>query len=186
VNTLNQYIRKQISSRVLIPAANIRKQGFSSETLAFSVSIGIIGGAFPVIGGASYVCLFLTLVFKQNILIAQVANWLSYPIQILLLIPFMKFGNLIIVGGDLTITLNQVVVAFQSGLLNGIREIGIFSLYGIIAWAAVALPCMFILYVLFLVIFKNMKRMNPKASLLVISKSKKTKDPILPMDSTII
>ena len=170
MRNLSQYFRNLFTLRVLIPISSIRKQEFSSETLALSVSIGIIGGAFPVLGFASYICLILTLIFKQNIIIVQVANWLVYPLQIILLIPFMKLGNSILTGSDLTITINQVVAAFQSGLLNGIREIGMISLYAIIAWAAFAIPALFILYMFFLVLFKNMKRIRLKISMEALRK----------------
>jgi uncharacterized protein (DUF2062 family) len=161
---LAQFFRNQYSKRVLIPVSNIRKQGFSSETLAFSIAIGVVGGAFPAIGFASYICLLMTLLLRQNIIIVQVVNWLVYPIQILLLIPFMKLGHSIFAGGDVVITLHQVTVAFQVGIMNGFREIGIISLYGIIAWAACAIPSMFILYTVFLIFFKTMKRIKLKAA----------------------
>lgn len=186
MNKISQYFRKQFSSRVLIPLSNIRKQEFSSETLALSVSIGIIGGAFPVFGFATYICLILTLIFKQNIIIVQVANWLVYPLQFILLIPFMKLGNSIITGSELTITMNQVVIAFQSGLLTGIREIGIISLYAIIAWAAFAIPSLFVLYLLFLVLFKNLKRIRLKISMVVVQKPNQQRDHILPLASSLI
>jgi uncharacterized protein (DUF2062 family) len=173
VSTISQYFRKLYSSKVLIPVSNIRKQGFSSETLALSISIGIIGGAFPVLGIASYICLIMTLSFRQNFIIVQLVNWLVYPLQILLLIPFMKLGNSILTGSDLTITIHQVVVAFQSGLLNGIKLIGIISLYGVIAWAVIAIPTMFILYSLFLLLFRNIKRIKLKSSMVVVCNSKK-------------
>lgn len=183
---LSQYFVNQFSSRVLIPVSNIRKQGFSSETLALSVSIGIIGGAFPVLGFASYVCLLLTLAFKQNIIIVQVVNWLVYPLQILLLIPLMKLGNSIFAGGDLTITMHQVVVAFQSGLMNGIREIGMFSLYGVIAWAALSIPGLFIFYLMFLIVFRSVKRFKLKSSLVAIGKVKSQRDHVLPVTSSLM
>lgn len=169
-----------------MPLSNIRKQEFSSETLALSVSIGIIGGSFPVFGLATYICLLLTLVFKQNIILVQVANWFAYPLQILLLIPFMKLGNSIITGGDLKITMNQVVIAFQSGLLNGIREVGIISLYGIIAWVAISIPCLFILYTLFLILFKNLKRIKIRKSILVVSEPEKQREHIIPVATSLI
>ena len=160
MNTIYQYFRKLYSTRILIPVSNIRKQGFSAETLALSISIGIIGGAFPVIGLASYTCLMLTLAFRQNIIIVQVVNWIVYPLQILLIIPLMKLGNAFFTGGELALTLHQVVVAFQSGILNGIKLIGIISLYGIIAWAVIAIPALFILYSLFLLIFRYYKKVK--------------------------
>jgi uncharacterized protein (DUF2062 family) len=172
MKNLIHYFRKLYTSHVLIPVSNIRKQGITSEALALSISIGIIGGAFPLIGFASYICLFLTLVFKQNIIIVQVANWLSYPIQILLLIPFMKLGNAIFGSSDLTITIHQVVVAFQSGLMHGVKLIGIFSLYGVIAWAVIALPSFLIVYSILLLLFRNIKRIKLRTNLFGVRKIK--------------
>lgn len=186
MSTISQYFRKLYSSKILIPVSNIRKQRFSSETLALSISIGIIGGAFPVLGIASYICLIMTLSFRQNFIIVQLVNWLVYPLQILLLIPFMKLGNSILAGGDLTITIHQVVVAFQSGLLNGIKLIGIISLYGIIAWAVIAIPTMFILYSLFLLLFRNIKRIKLKSNMVVVCNSKKRNAHIQPVIPTLI
>jgi len=186
VSLLSHYIRKQYSSRILIPVSNIRKEGFSSETLALSISIGIIGGAFPVLGLASYVCLLLTFSLRQNIIIVQVVNWLVYPIQILLLIPFMKLGNAIFGGGDITLTFHQVVVAFQSGILNGIKLIGIISLYGVIAWVVMAIPTLFILYSLFLFIFRSIKKIKLKSSMVGVSGTQKLNTKIQPVIPSLI
>ena len=182
----SQYIRKQYSSRILIPISNIRKEGFSSETLALSISIGIIGGAFPVLGLASYICLLLTLSLKQNIIIVQVVNWLVYPIQILLLIPFMKLGNAIFGGGDITLTFHQVVFAFQSGILNGIKLIGIISLYGVFAWVVIAIPTLFILYSLFLLLFRNIKKIKLKTGMVAVSNTQKLNTKIQPAIPSLI
>jgi len=186
VSILSQYILKQYSSRILTPVSNIRKQGFSSETLALSISIGIIGGAFPVLGLASYMCLLLTLTFRQNIIIVQVINWLVYPIQILLLIPFMKLGNAIFGGSDMTLTFHQVVVAFQSGILNGLKLIGIISLYGVTAWVVIAIPALFILYSLFLFLFRNIKKIKLKTSMVGVSGTQKLNTKIQPAIPSLI
>jgi len=186
VNTIYQYFRKLYSSRVLIPISNIRKQGFSSETLAMSISIGIIGGAFPVIGLASYACLMLTLAFRQNIIIVQVVNWLVYPLQILLIIPFLRIGNSIFSGGAFTITLHQIVAAFQSGILNGIRLIGLISLYGIIAWIALAIPALIILYTLFLYLFRTIKRINLRTKKVYTVNHSNQVGPNLPVATSVL
>ena len=186
VNVLSQNIRKQYSKKILIPISNIRKEGFSLETLALSISIGIIGGAFPVLGLASYICLLLTLSLRQNIIIVQVVNWLVYPIQILLLIPFMKLGNAIFGGSDITLTFHQVVVAFQSGILNGIKLIGIISLYGVIAWVVTAIPTLFIFYSLFLFIFRNIKKIKLKTSMIGVSGTQKLNTKIPPVIHSLI
>jgi len=158
------YISGQYKKNVSIPLAQIRKEGFTSEKLALSVSLGIIGGTFPIIGLASLVCLALTILFKQNLVIVQVTNYLVYPLQIVLLLPLLRIGNSVLASNHIALTLNQVILAFKVGILHGINELGIILLYGALAWVAVAVPALLILYIIFLVFFKRIKRIKLKRS----------------------
>jgi hypothetical protein len=72
----------------------------------------------------------------------------------------MKLGNAILGSSDMTITIHQVIVAFQSGMMHGVKLIGIFSLYGVIAWAVIALPTFLIVYSVLLLLFRNIKRIK--------------------------
>ena|ERR1035437_6029773 len=158
------YISGQYKKNVSIPLAQIRREGFSSEKLALSVSIGIIGGTFPIIGLASFVCLILALLFKQNFAIVQATNYLVYPLQIVLLLPLLRIGNSVLASNHIVLTLNQVVLAFKIGILHGINELGIILLYGALAWVVVAAPALLILYIIFLVFFKRIKQIKLKRS----------------------
>jgi uncharacterized protein (DUF2062 family) len=170
MNNITNYISGQYKKKVSLPLAQIRKEGFSSEKLALSVSIGIIGGTFPIIGLASFVCLILTLLFKQNLVIVQVTNYMVYPLQIVLLLPLLRIGNSVLASNHIVLTLHQVVLAFQIGVLHGINELGSILLYGALAWVVVAAPALLILYIIFLVFFKRIKQIKLKRSL-VISQS---------------
>ncbi len=160
MNRIASYISGQYKKNVVIPLEHIRKQGFTSEKLALSVSLGVIGGTFPIIGLASLVCLLLTILFRQNLIIVQLTNYLVYPLQIILLLPLMRIGNSIIAGNQIALTLSQVVSAFKIGIWHGINEIGIISLYGALAWTIVAIPALVILYIIFLVFFKRIRRIK--------------------------
>lgn len=167
MNSFINYISRQYKKNVSIPLALIRKEGIPSEKLALSVSIGIIGGTFPIIGLASVVCLILTLLFKQNIVIVQVTNYLVYPLQIILLLPLLRIGNSVLASNHIELTLNQIVSAFQIGVLHGINELGIILLYGALAWVVVAGPALLILYLIFLVFFKRVKQIKLKRSIVI-------------------
>lgn len=164
MNKITCYISEQYKKNILFPLAQIRREGFTSEKLALSVSIGIIGGTFPIIGLASLVCLLLTIIFKQNLVIVQVTNYLVYPLQIVLLIPFLRIGNAVIAGNHIALTINQVVLAFKAGFLHGLNQIGMISIYGIMAWFVVAAPALLILYIGFLLFFKRIKQLKLKRS----------------------
>ncbi len=167
MNKITNYIYEQYKQKVSIPLAQIRKEGFSSEKLALSVSIGIIGGTFPIIGLASFVCLLLTIIFKQNLVIVQLTNYLVYPLQIVLLLPLLRIGNSVLASNHIALTLDQVVLAFKIGILHGINELGIILLYGALAWVVVAGPALLILYIIFLVFFKRVKQIKLKRSTVI-------------------
>lgn len=162
MNRITNYISGQYKKNVLFPLMQIRKEGFPSEKLALSVSIGIIGGTFPIIGLASLVCLIPTILFKQNLIIVQVTNYLVYPLQIALLLPLLRIGNSVIASNHIALTLSEVVLAFKIGIFHGINEIGIILLYGALAWVVIAVPALLILYIIFLVFFKRIKRIKLK------------------------
>jgi uncharacterized protein (DUF2062 family) len=150
----------KIKNKILIPFRILPKQGLSSENLALSFTIGIIGGSFPVIGLTSAVSLLMLIVMKQNFTIVQAMSWISAPIQLVMIIPFMRLGAIVLFKNNLSITLGHIVNAFKPGIWEGLKALGMFHLYGILGWTIVALPAGTILYFFFFTIFRHLKKMK--------------------------
>ncbi len=134
-------ITDPIKNRILIPFKIIPREGLTPEKLAFSITIGMVGGLFPVIGFTSLLSLALTGAFRQNLVLVQSVNWLMSIIQLLLIIPFMRLGAMIWEQHPISITIGQMERAFQPGILEGLQAIGVFHLYGILAWSILVIPC---------------------------------------------
>ena len=149
-----------LKNKILIPFRLIPKEGLTAESLAFSVTIGIIAGIFPVIGTTTIISILLTLIFRQNILIVQSVQWLLGLAQIILIIPFMKFGAFILNQNAIPINIHQINLAFQPGFLYGIRTIGVFHLYAILTWIILAIPASAISYFAFRTLFKRRKTVS--------------------------
>lgn len=129
-----------IKNRVLIPFRIIPREGFTAEKLALSVTIGIVSGLFPVIGFTTLLSLALTAAFRQNLVLVQSINWTLSLFQVLLIIPLMRMGAMLWDRHEIHITLRQIEMAFQPGMLEGLETIGIFHLYGILAWCVLVIP----------------------------------------------
>jgi len=151
-------IIESLKNKILIPFRLVPKDGLTPEKLAFSVTIGIVAGLFPVIGTTTILSLLLTLVFRQNLLVVQSVQWITGLAQVLLIIPFMQFGAYILNHQHFHINVEQITLAFQPGILTGIKTIGIYHLYGILSWAILALPVGVISYFSFLGIFHRVAR----------------------------
>lgn len=136
------------------------KEGLSAEKLAFSVTLGIVTGIFPVLGTTTTLSILLTLLFRQNILVVQSVQWALAPVQLLLIIPLMKLGAYMLQHSVVQVNLAQIKLAFQPGMLAGIKTIGVFHLYGIFTWALLAIPISILFYFYLLRVFR---KRNPKA-----------------------
>lgn len=70
------------------------KEGLSPHKIAFTVSVGLIMGIIPIPGITIMLCILMTIIFKLNHILIQSINMLVYPLQLLLLFPFYKMGNM--------------------------------------------------------------------------------------------
>lgn len=69
------------------------RQGLSPERMAWSLALGLGAGVSPLVGSSTGLCILLALVFRLNQVVMQAANYLAYPLQLALLIPFIRLGE---------------------------------------------------------------------------------------------
>lgn len=149
---------QKFRQKILIPLRIIPKDGLTPEKLAFSITIGILSGMFPVIGGTTAVGLLLLAIFRQNLVTAQAVSWLMSPFQLVSIIPFMRSGAWILHESPVQITLGQILRAFEPSWWDGLKNLGLLHLYAVLAWALISIPAGFILYYLILSIYNIILR----------------------------
>ena len=67
----------------------------SPGKIVLSFTLGFYLGLFPVVGLTTLLCLVATFLFRLNPLIIQVANFSVFPLQLVLIYPFMKAGRIL-------------------------------------------------------------------------------------------
>jgi len=83
----------------LIPAAAKRtaifwlSQGISPLRLAVTLALGFAVGCIPVIGIPTVLCAGLALALRLNLPAIQVANYAAMPLQLALIVPFVRLGG---------------------------------------------------------------------------------------------
>lgn len=148
-------IVETFTNKFLIPFRLIPAAGLSAEKLALSITIGIIAGLFPVIGATTILSIFLTMLFRQNLLVVQSVQWIMALFQILLIIPFMQIGAYILSQQATHINIETINLAFKPGIISGIKTIGIFHLYAILTWTILSIPTGAISYFVFRAVFQK-------------------------------
>ena len=114
------------------------RQGISPRRLALTLSLGFAIGCIPVVGIPTLVCAALALALRLNQPAIQAANYAVMPLQVLLIVPFMRLG-----GRLLTIGSGRAVDA--GGLLHAqplamVSQLGWLASQAMLAWFVIAIP----------------------------------------------
>ena len=83
-------MRKFLRRRLADPVLALLKQGLTPEKLALSLALGAILGVFPVLGATTALCLGAGLAFRLSHPALQIANLAVYPLQIPLILVFVR------------------------------------------------------------------------------------------------
>ncbi|KAK2658808.1 hypothetical protein Ddye_005341 [Dipteronia dyeriana] len=141
------------NKKVIDPVLEILKRGTEPKELAFSTALGFTLGLFPICGVPVFLCGMAIAVLKSNCHAASMmlANFVSTPVELSLVVPFLRFGETITGGSHFPLTsdaLKKVLTGQAS------QEILISIGHALLGWL-VAVPFIFAaLYILLLPVFK--------------------------------
>ena len=85
-----------------VPAAAKRNaifwlsQGISPRRLALTLALGFAVGCIPVVGIPTLLCAALALSLRLNLPAIQMANYVAMPLQLVLIVPFVRLGRWLI------------------------------------------------------------------------------------------
>lgn len=99
--------------------------GLTPQKLALTLCLGIATGIMPLLWGTTVVAAGLAALFRLNQAAMLALNYLCYPLQLALFIPFCRLGEYLFPWGP------AVSVAVLTGVLHG--QIG--TVIGLIGWA---------------------------------------------------
>lgn len=114
------------------------KKGVTPRKLGQSIGLGIVLGIFPVLGTTTVLCGFVAMIFRLNQVAIQSINYVIYPIQIAMLIPFYRFGEKIFGIKPIDLNLSNILNQFQGDFWGATQEYTSTGLRGIVAWAMMA------------------------------------------------
>ena len=138
------------------------KQGTSPHKLAVSVSLGFILGLFPILGVTTPIGFLLAFVFRLNAAALQLVNYLVYPIQLALIIPFIKFGIWMFDVKGIDYSLGELLTYMQSDFLGALKELWFVYFLGVFAWMIFVIPMGVIVFLISRNVFQRAKsRLKP-------------------------
>jgi uncharacterized protein (DUF2062 family) len=125
--------------------------GLTPQKLVLTLCIGSALGIMPLLWGTSLLCILFAHVFRLNHVALQSVNYLFYPLQLALLVPFFKLGAWLFPGGP-PLPVNIFSSLIRNPGFSSINVLAYVTLKSLAAWLVTALPVTLILYGLLRVI----------------------------------
>lgn len=142
-------------NKLLKPLINFLKEGISPEKLALSVSLGVVIGIIPILGATTILCGIVALIFRINMPAIQLVNYFVYPLQLLLFIPFLKFGAIFFQAEGLIFSINVIKDLIQQDFWAAVNLFWKANLGGLILWFALSPVVGFLIYFSVLPLFRK-------------------------------
>jgi uncharacterized protein (DUF2062 family) len=137
---------------------DLLRQGITPEKIALSLALGFAVGVLPVLGVTTALCAVLAIALRLNLVAIQAANWIVYPLQIALLIPFYRAGEFIFDAPRLNFMPTEIVALFNQGLRHAIAQLWDATGRALVAWALTSLVLVPALYFLLTPILRRVWR----------------------------
>jgi len=120
------------------------KQGISPRRLALTLALGCAVGCIPLVGIPTVLCAGLALGLRLNLPAIQAANYAVMPLQLLLIVPFVRLG-----GWLLAVRSNPTALAagtlLHTSPLRLMTQMGSLAEQALLAWVVIAVPTVLVL-----------------------------------------
>lgn len=132
-------------------------QGISPRRLALTLALGFAVGCIPVVGVPTLLCGALALAFRLNFPAIQAANYAVMPLQLFLIVPFVRLGHRLMPSatGFAPASLMRLPSLHWAASLSSLAG------QALLAWVLVAAPAVLLLTLALTPFLKRIPALNP-------------------------
>jgi uncharacterized protein (DUF2062 family) len=163
--------RTWVQRRLVDPFMSLLKAGLSPKSLALTVGLGVAFGLAPTFGITTIISTLVALRLRLNVAAMQLVCHLLSPVQLILILPLMRWGAAMLGHGQAVANLSvakikHLISVDGWGVLHLLwrAELG-----ALMIWAVVAVPVVFALYVGLQPLFKKVVRRQEEAEVAVVA-----------------
>lgn len=139
-------MRDLLRRRLLDPILGLLKQGLAPRELALCLALGTGIGLFPVLGVSTPLLALIALVQRLNLAAIQLVNYLIYPLQLLLIIPFVRLGEAITGAPRQPLTIEAGVALMAQGVWHAVVTLWDAIIHAALGWAIIVPLGIYALY----------------------------------------
>jgi len=133
------------------------RQGLSPEKVAFTVALGILLGVTPVLGSTMVLCTVAALAFGLNLAAIQLVNWMVFPLQLILLVPWFRTGAWMFGYPPSRISASGIVALTRLDFIHAVAALWVATMHALVAWFICGGMAVGLMYVLLVPVMRRMR-----------------------------
>ena len=131
---------KAVINKVKAKTTALFKQGLSPKELSQSLIVSGLISTIPILGVSTFMITSVSLKRKLNLPVMISLSYLMWPIQILLIIPFIRIGEFIFSVPRNHHTAEEIISSFQNSFFQTLSQLSFELLCGLGGWFLTAVP----------------------------------------------
>jgi len=147
--------RTWLHRKLLDPLLSELRQGATPEGMAASAAVAAILAIVPILGITTALCFIAGRLFRLNHVVMQGVNCLLYPLQLLLILPFLRIGETLTSTERLALIPSSLAAEFSQAPSEFFGKFGKAIALSSLGWALVAPPALWVLNALLRVLFRK-------------------------------
>ena len=157
-------IRRFLRRRLIEPIIELLRQGVTPDKIALSLAFGLGLGIFPVLGVSTVLCTVAAIALRLNLPAIQLVNYLASPLQLLLIIPFVRVGEHVVNDPPQPLSISAGFKLLATGVVHAVTVLWDAIVHAAIGWIVVGPVLIFALYKLFtpLLMYAARVRLPPR------------------------
>jgi uncharacterized protein (DUF2062 family) len=122
------------------------KQGLTPRELLKSILVASLFSIIPIVGVTTVLLTILSVKRKLNLPIMIAISYLAWPLQILMIIPFINIGEFIFSIPQSHHSAQEIIASFQNSFFGTLSHLSFELLCGFGGWLLTAVPFFTLIY----------------------------------------
>ena len=158
---MRRLLQSERMQRVQTSLIGWLKSGMAPRQLAFTLALGFAIGCIPLLGVTTAICALVAFTLRLNMPVIQAANWIAMPVQVVLLIPFLRLGQWLFSSPARVFNPAQLLGQIEAAPWHAFVQMsGLFG-HALLAWGITAGPALVLMTILLTPVMHRVSRFVP-------------------------
>jgi uncharacterized protein (DUF2062 family) len=135
-----------VRRKLVDPVLDLLRQGVTPEKIALSLAFGLGLGIFPVLGLSTVLCTLVAIALRLNLPAIQLVNYLASPLQLVLIIPFVRVGEHLLGLPAQPLSVGEGFRIMAAGVIHSIVVLWDAIVHAALGWIVIGPVLIFALY----------------------------------------